>query len=67
MKLFKSKKRKDRDLDSLKNSAKILDMVSAIGHVDMADMAYVALISGIKAAKDLGFNSLSEARKYYNI
>ena len=61
---FRSKKKKERGLRRLKESVEL--MYEAVDYSN-ADMACVALLAGMKAAKDLGFNSLSEARKHYNI
>ena len=61
---FRSKKKKERGLRQLKESVEL--MYEAVD-CSNTDMAYAALLAGMNAAKDLGFNSLSEARKHYNI
>lgn len=61
---FRSKKKKERGLTQLKESVKLMNKAVDCSNTDMA---YAALLTGMKAAKDLGFNSLSEARKHYNI
>ena len=64
MKWFRSKKKKERGLKNLKESMELMDKAVECSNVDMA---FTALLAGMKAAKDLGFDSLSEARKYYNV
>ena len=61
---FRSKKKKEYGLRQLKESVELMNEAVDCSN---ADMAYTALLTGMKAAKDLGFNSISEARKYYNI
>lgn len=61
---FRSKKKKERWLRQLKESVELMNEAVDCSNTDMA---YAALLTGMKAAKDLGFNSLSEARKHYNI
>ena len=61
---FRSKKKKERGLRKLKEYVEL--MYEAVD-CSNTDMAYAALLTGMKAAKDLGFNSLYEARKHYNI
>ena len=61
---FRSKKKKEHGLRRLKESVELMNEAVDCSNTDMA---YTALLTGMKAAKDLGFNSLSEARKHYNI
>ena len=61
---FRSKKKKEHGLRQLKESVELMNEAVDCSNTDMA---YTALLTGMKAAKYLGFNSLSEARKHYNI
>lgn len=61
---FRSKKKKERGLRQLRESVELMNEAVDCSNTDMA---YTALLTGMKAAKDLGFSSLSEARKHYNI
>lgn len=61
---FRSKKKKEYGLRQLKESVELMNEAVDCSNTDMA---FGALLAGMKAAKDLGFNSLSEARKHYNI
>lgn len=64
MKLFMSKKRKAKALDQLKASVSLMKRAEQYSN---GNMAFAALMIGVQAATDLGFCSIAEAKKHYNI
>ena len=61
---LKSNKNKEQLLAKLKDSIEIMDVAL---HYENLDTAFKALVDGTKAAKKLGFESITEAKEYYNL